>query len=89
MDSHRVMNYLALRYRAIYANTAEMFVRDNWLAGIVVKPSRISSATRSIVEVIFEFTNRNTDYRQKSYVRVDITDKWPFLVSKLAPYHDI
>jgi len=89
MNSHRAMNYLALRYPAIYANTAEMFVKDYWLAGIVIKPSRISSATRSLVEVIFEFTNRNTDYRLKSFVRVDITEKWPFLVSKLAPYHDV
>ena len=89
MDSHRAMNYLSLRYPAIYTNTAEMFVKDNWLAGIVVQPSRLSGATRNIVEVIFEFTNRNTDYRQKSFVRVDITNKWPFLVSKLAPYNDI
>ena len=33
-------------------------------------------------------TNRNTDYTEKHFVRVDVTDEFPFLVTKLSPYYD-
>jgi hypothetical protein len=31
--------------------------------------------------------NRNTDVDEHFFVRVDVTDEFPFLVSKLAPYY--
>jgi hypothetical protein len=40
------------------------------------------------VDVIFTYTNRNTDVDEKFAVRVDVTDKFPFLVTKLSPYYD-
>ena len=46
------------------------------------------SGTRHIVDVIFADTNRNTDYTEKCFVRVDVTEEFPFLVSKLGPYYD-
>jgi hypothetical protein len=46
------------------------------------------SATRKIVEVIFSYTNRNTDFTEKFFVRVDVTEEFPFLVTKLSPYYD-
>jgi hypothetical protein len=46
------------------------------------------SATRNIVEVVFSYTNRNTDVVEKFFVRVDVTDEFPFLVTKLSPYYD-
>jgi len=33
-------------------------------------------------------TNRNTDFTEKFFVRVDVTEKFPFLVTKLSPYFD-
>jgi hypothetical protein len=35
------------------------------------------------VGCIFTYTNRNTDYTEKYFVRRDVTDKFPFLVSKV------
>ena len=46
------------------------------------------SGTRNIVEVIFAFTHRTTDFPEKSFVRVDVTDEFPFLVTKMCPYYD-
>jgi PatG C-terminal len=38
--------------------------------------------------VIFSYTNRNTDVVDKWFVRVDVTDEFPFLVTRLSPYYD-
>jgi PatG C-terminal len=38
--------------------------------------------------VIFSYTNRNTDVIEKFYLRLDITEEFPFLVTKLSPYYD-
>jgi hypothetical protein len=86
-DEHRALNYLAMRYPAIYGKTAEEFGRDCSLTGVEVRPSPLSS-TRNIVDVIFSYTNRNTDYTEKYFVRCDMTEEFPFLVTKLSPYYD-
>lgn len=52
-----------------------------------MRPSPLSG-TRNVVEVIFDYTNRNTDYTEKYFVRVDMTEEFPFLVTKLSPYYD-
>jgi hypothetical protein len=85
-DDHRALNYLAVRYPAIYVMTAEAFGRDFSLTGVDVRKSPLSG-TRRIVEVIFSFTNRSTDFVEKYFVRVDV-GKWPFLTTKLSPYYD-
>jgi PatG Domain len=84
---HRALNYLAMRYPAIYAKTAEEFGRDFSLTGVDVRPSPVSSA-RNIVDCIFAYTNRNTDFTEKFVVRCDTTEEFPFLVTKLSPYYD-
>lgn len=86
-DEHRVLNYSVMRYPAIYAKAAEEFARDFSLTGVEVRPSPLSS-TRKIVDVIFSYTNRNTDFTEKFFVRVDVTEEFPFLVTKLSPYYD-
>lgn len=86
-DEHRVLNYLAMRYPAIYSKAAEAFANDFSLAGVEVRPSPLHS-TRNIVDVIFSYTNRNTDFTEKFFVRVDVTEEFPFLVTKLSPYYD-
>jgi hypothetical protein len=86
-DDHRALNYLCMRYPAIYAKVAEAFADDQSLSGVEVRPSPLSG-TRNIVDVIFSFTNRNTDYTEKYFVRVDVNDQFPFLVAKLSPYYD-
>ncbi len=41
-----------------------------------------------MVDVILSYTNRNTDVVEKFFVRVDVTEQFPFLVTKLSPYYD-
>jgi PatG C-terminal len=86
-DEHRALNYLTVRYPAIYANAAEAFARNSSLSGVDARPSSLSSV-RNIVDVVFSYTHRQTDVTEKYLVRVDVTDAFPFLVSKLAPYYD-
>jgi hypothetical protein len=43
---------------------------------------------RKLADVIFTFTNRNTDVVEKYFVRVDVTEKYPFLEKKWSPYYD-
>ena len=86
-DEHRALNFLSVRYPAIYARAAEGFARDFSLTAVEVRPSALGGMRR-IVDVTFSFTNRNTDFTEKSFVRVDVTEEFPFLVTKLSPYFD-
>lgn len=86
-DEHRALNYLAMRYPAIYAKAAEQFAREFALTAVDVRRSPLSS-TRNIVEVIFDYTQRTTDFTEKYSVRCDLTEEFPFLVTKLSPYFD-
>jgi hypothetical protein len=86
-DEHRALNYLAVRYPNIHAKTAEAHANGSSLAAIETRPSRLSGA-RNILNVILSFTNRNTDVGEKFFVRVDVTEEFPFLVTKLSPYYD-
>ncbi len=86
-DENRALNYLAVRYPAVYAKVAEQFAANASLSAVEVRPSPLS-AVRKIVDVIFGFTNRNTDVTEKFFVRVDVTEEFPFLVRKISPYYD-
>jgi hypothetical protein len=86
-DEHRALNYLAVRYPDIYARTATMFAGNAALTGVEVRPSRLSG-TRNIVAVILTYTDRATDVAEKYFIRVDVTEEFPFLVSKLAPFYE-
>jgi hypothetical protein len=86
-DEHRALNYLAVRDPAIYSRAAEAFGRNSSLTCVDVRPSLLGGM-RKIVDVVFSFTNRSTDVLEKFFVRVDVTDEFPFLVSKLSPYFD-
>jgi hypothetical protein len=86
-DDHRALNYLAVRYNAIYFTASELFGRNFSLTSVEVKTSRLSG-TRKIVDVIFTFTNRTSDVTEKYFCRVDVTEEFPFLVSKMQTYFD-
>lgn len=86
-NDHRALNYLAVRYHGIYFTTAEAHGRNSSLTSVEVKTSRLSG-TRKIVDVIFTFTNRTTDVVEKNFCRVDVTEEFPFLVSKMQSYYD-
>lgn len=40
------------------------------------------------IDVIFALTNRSTDVSEKYFVRVDVTEEFPFLVTKMSHYYD-
>ncbi len=86
-DEHRGLNYLAVHYPAIYGAVADAHARNLSLTAVDVRPSTLSGV-RKIVDVIFSFTNRTTDVMEKQFVRVDVTEEFPFLVTKLSPYYD-
>jgi len=86
-DEHRALNYLVVRYPAIYAKAAEEFARDFSLTEVETRPSPLSG-TRKVIDVIFSYTNRSSDFTEKFFVRVDVTEQWPFLVTKISPYYD-
>jgi len=86
-DEHRALNYLAMRYQAIYASAADAFARNASLTGVDVQTSPLSGR-RNVMDVIFSYTNRNTDVDEQFFVRVDVTEEFPFLVTKLSPYYE-
>jgi hypothetical protein len=86
-DEHRALNYLVMRYPAIYATAANQFARNASLTSVDVRPSALGG-TRRIVEVVFSFINRNTDVTEKFFTRVDVTEEFPFLVTKMSPYYE-
>jgi hypothetical protein len=85
-DEYRALNYLVVRYPAIYVKASEEFAGNASLSAVNVQPSTLSG-TRKLFDVIFSYTNRNTDVVDKCFVRVDVTDEFPFLVTKLSPYY--
>ncbi len=86
-DEHRALNYLAVRYQAIYTKAAEFFALNCSLTEVRIQGSPLSGV-RKMLDVVFSYTNRNTDVVDKCFVRVDVTDEFPFLVTKLSPYYD-
>ena len=86
-DEHRALNYLAMRYKDIYLKTADAFAKDCSLSVVETRPSRLSG-TRKIIDVIFSYTNRKTDFTEKFFVRADVTEEFPFLVTKMSQYYD-
>lgn len=86
-DADRALNYLAVRYDQIYATAARAFGENASFTSVSVRPSPLNGI-RNIVEVVFAFTNRTTDVVSKYFVRVDVTECFPFLVTKMSPYYD-
>jgi PatG C-terminal len=86
-DEHRALNYLAVRDPAIYARTAAAHAGNASLTAVDVRSSRLSGV-RKIVDVIFSYTHRQTAVTEKYFARVDVTEEFPFLVTKLSPYYE-
>lgn len=86
-DEHRALNYLTVRYSEIYKLAARQFSDNASLTAVEVRPSRLSGP-RKLLDVIFTFTERTAGVDAKFYCRIDVTEEFPFLASKLAPYFD-
>jgi PatG C-terminal len=86
-DEHRAVNYLAVRYPAIYSNAAEAHRGEKSLTAVEVRPSRLSGPEK-IVDVIFSYTHRATDVTDRYFIRVNVSGEFPFLVTKLQPFYE-
>jgi hypothetical protein len=86
-DEHRALNYLAVRYDEIYHRTQLMQDENYSFSAVEVRSSRVSGA-RKIVDVILSYENRTNRATQKWFVRVDVTEEFPFLVSPMQEYFE-
>ena len=86
-NEHRALNYLAVRYDELYNRTQLMQDEDYSFTGVEVRLSRLTGS-RKVVDAIFTYENRNNRAFQKWFVRVDVTEEFPFLVSPLQPYFE-
>jgi hypothetical protein len=86
-DEHRALNYLAVRYDEIYHRTQLAQDENYSFAAVEVRPSRLSG-TRKIVDVIFSYENLANRATQKWFIRVDVTEEFPFLVSPMQQYFE-
>ena len=82
---HRAINYLVTRDPTLHAAVAQRAQHKESLAGVEVRPSALSTS-RQIKEVVLTFRQRETDAAERLFARVDTTELFPFLVSKLGPY---
>ena len=84
---HRALNYLAVRSAAVYGLAAASYLANKSFRGVEVNWSALSGV-RLMVDVIFEFTDRQTDIAEKHFIRVDVTEEFPFIAAKLKPYYE-
>jgi hypothetical protein len=86
-NEHRALNFASVRYRGFFDKTVEQFHRNFSLTGIEARPSSLNGS-RTIVDVVFSYARRDNDFTEKYFVRIDATNKYPFLVSGMAQYVD-
>jgi hypothetical protein len=87
-DRDRAYNYLLTRYPQVYGLVAEKQQQGMRFDGLETQPSRLSESGGRLVNVVFKFSDRSTEAPEKYYVRVDVSGKYPFLASRLAPFYD-
>ena len=80
-DEHRALNYLAVRYNRIYDAVADAHAQNESLSAVEVH-TLTSERFAQGIGCDFSFTQRSTDVLSKQFVRVDVTEKYPFLVTK-------
>jgi hypothetical protein len=87
-DQWRALNFLAVRYEALYELYADKVGKEDYLLdSIRVVPSRMSRQRpldRQIVDVVFSYVNTKSAYAvEKYFTRVDVTCMFPFLITTL------
>jgi hypothetical protein len=80
---HRALNYLAVRYPAIYVKAAQELERNFSLTS--VEADSTPSDNRKIISVVFSFSQRETGAVKRYFVRVDVTEEFPFIVTEMSP----
>jgi hypothetical protein len=83
----RTLTYLVVRSKGIYASVSEAFGQNESLTAVDVRESTLSTG-REIVDVIFSYTDRQSNVTRKVFTRVETTDEWPFVVTEVSPYYE-
>jgi len=86
-DHYRAANYIALRYPEVYKYAARSRSRGLTLASVAAR-SIPFSGHRRLVDVIFSYSGPDGE-REERFVRVDVTEEYPFLVQGLSPMHEL
>jgi len=86
-DDSRALNYVALRYAALYEIAGRAAARGMRLAGIDASPQP-SVDGRRIVVVRFRFRNVAGDLVENYGCRIDVTEQFPFLAAPLQQVFD-
>ena len=86
-NEQRALSYLVSSYPAIYEKAAEAYGRKFLATELEVRPFGLSD-DRKLMDVIFSFTNYETNVTEKYCARVDITGELPTLVTELSEYPD-
>jgi hypothetical protein len=85
----RALNYLAVRYPAIYGETSKIIRQQNLkLIGLEVHHSQLNFG-RKVENVIFAFKDGQTQNRELYAVSVDVTGEFPFLVKPFSRYNEL
>jgi hypothetical protein len=84
---HRALSYLVSSYPAIYEKAAEAYKRSFLATELQIVPSGMRD-DRKIMDVIFSFTNFETEATEKYRAQVDVTDESPALVTEWSEYSD-
>jgi hypothetical protein len=82
----RVLHYCAARDLGLSAKDAECAAIGFVLENVTVEACTMARS-RAIFTVTFRFTNPETDASRTSFLRVDATEEFPFLVTPLTPYY--
>jgi len=86
-DDWRALNYLAVRYKLLYRQYAEMVEKGYVLDSVKVFTSRLYR-DKHIVDPVFAFQNKGSGVVRKYFVRVDVSHMYPMIVNHLAEYFD-
>ena len=86
-EDHRALNYLVTRDPSLYSEVVSQYSRNSSFVRFKVNASPLSG-TRRIMDVVLEFRNRETDVFDRRFVSIDVSDVFPFKLSKWAPFVD-
>lgn len=86
-DEHRAVNYLALRDPRLYEVVARQHAANFALTEIGARPSPLAGL-RKVVEVVLAFRQRQSGVVEKQFARVDVTGRFPFLVTPIQPFYE-
>jgi len=86
-DGHRAINYVTVRNAKVYQETVREYARGFRLSAVDVIPSRLGGS-RKILDIVFSYSSRKTEVTEKSFLRVDATEMFPFTRTNWSPYYD-